>query len=63
MNHLLEEYLAVRAASIVLFSTFSDETLQQMGIASNSPLSVRAAGFIICGHEKHHVKILKERYL
>lgn len=63
MSHLLEEYLAVRTATVMLFNTFSEETLQQMGVASNSPLSVRAAGYIICGHEKHHITILKERYL
>lgn len=63
MKQLLEEYMAVRAATIILFTSFSDKTLQQMGVASNSPLSVRAAGYIICGHEKHHVAVINERYL
>ncbi len=63
MKHLLEEYLAVRTATVILFTSFSENTLLQMGVASNAPLSVRAAGFIICGHEKHHVAIIKERYL
>ncbi|WP_432410433.1 DinB family protein [Rasiella sp. SM2506] len=63
MQHLLEEYLAVRTAQIILFSSFSEQTLQHTGIASNSPLSVRAAGYIICGHEKHHIAIVNERYL
>lgn len=63
MSDLLEEYLAVRTSSVVLFNSFSEEILQNMGVASNSPLSIRAAGYIICGHEKHHLGILKERYL
>jgi DinB superfamily len=62
MSDLLEEYVAVRTASIKLFTSFSDTTLQKMGVASNAPLSVRAAGFIVCGHEKHHTRIIKERY-
>lgn len=63
MKHLLEEYSAVRTASVVLFTNFSNKTLLQMGVASNAPLSVRAAGYIICGHDKHHIAIINERYL
>jgi len=63
MQQLLEEYMAVRTATVVLFNTFSENTLQQMGVASTSPLSVRAAGYIISGHEKHHIAIINERYL
>tara|TARA_R100000935_G_scaffold1439_1_gene4462 strand:+ start:13644 stop:14153 length:510 start_codon:yes stop_codon:yes gene_type:complete len=63
MDTLLEEYMAVRTATLILFSSFSESILQQMGFASDSPLSVRASGYIICGHEKHHIAILKERYL
>jgi len=60
---LLKEYKAVRKASIIMFNSFSDEVMLQMGKASDSELSVRAAGFLICGHEIHHKQIIKERYL
>ncbi len=60
---LLEEYQAVRQASIVLFSSFSDEDLKRVGKANNAKLSVRAAGFLICGHEIHHIQVIKDRYL
>ena len=63
IKNLLEEYRAVRTATVILFSSFSNNTLLQMGVASDSPLSVRASGFIISGHEKHHIAILNERYL
>jgi len=63
MADLLEEYLAVRDASILLFSSFSEEALKRFGKANNAILSIGAAGFIICGHEIHHVQIIKERYL
>ena len=63
ISELLEEYNAVRKASILLFSSFSDEVLKQVGKANNALLSVRAAGFLICGHEIHHKLIIKERYL
>ncbi|MFC7357278.1 DinB family protein [Jejudonia soesokkakensis] len=60
---LLEDYIAVRKASITLFKSFSSETLLRIGKASGSDISVRACGYILCGHEKHHCQIINERYL
>lgn len=60
---LLSEYNAQRASTIQLFSNFTDEMLLNIGIASGNPMSVRALGFVIAGHEKHHSNIIKERYL
>ncbi|MFC4721940.1 DinB family protein [Geojedonia litorea] len=63
LDQLLNEYAAVRQATVTLFDSFSDEMLIQLGTASNSPISVRAIGFIIIGHEIHHCDVIKERYL
>lgn len=63
LDDLLNEYLAVRTASICLFKSFDDTNLMKSGIANNSKMSVRASGFVICGHELHHLNIIKERYL
>ncbi|NUM79519.1 DinB family protein [bacterium] len=60
---LLSEFLAVRRASIELFKNFDDEMLAQTGTANKNPVSVRALGFIIAGHELHHMNVIKERYL
>lgn len=60
---IIEEYQSVRNATITLFKSFSEEMLIQIGVASNSPLSVRAAGYIIIGHEKHHCNVIKDNYL
>jgi hypothetical protein len=37
--------------------------LERLGVASNNDISVRAIGFILIGHQKHHQKIFMERYL
>nr|WP_321235395.1 DinB family protein [uncultured Psychroserpens sp.] len=63
MYSLMNEYKAVRLASIILFESFTKEMLTQIGIASNSNLSPRAVAFIIIGHENHHCDVIKERYL
>ncbi len=60
---LLEEYKAVRESSIQLFKSLSEEAMARIGTASGSPMSVRALGFVICGHQAHHLRIVQERYL
>jgi len=63
IQHLLTELAVVRQSTLYLFKTFSNEELMRVGMASGSPMSVRAAGFIIIGHQNHHQRIFQERYL
>ncbi|MDT0553592.1 DinB family protein [Urechidicola vernalis] len=60
---LIEDFIAARNNTIALFKSFSESMLTNIGIASDHKLSTRAAGFIIIGHENHHIEILRERYL
>jgi len=63
LQGLLTEMAVVRQATLSLFNSFSREQLMRLGVASNSTVSVRAIGFIIIGHQKHHQKVFQERYL
>ncbi len=63
IKDLLTELAIVRQATLALFKNFDDETLKRSGIASKNQMSVRAAGFIIIGHQNHHQRIFEERYL
>lgn len=60
---LASELHAVRAASLALFRGFEPDALTRTGTASGSPISVRSLVWIIAGHERHHVRVLHERYL
>lgn len=60
---LAAELDAVRRATIALFSGLPRETMAHRGVANNNPVTVRALAWIIAGHERHHVAILRERYL
>ena len=60
---IIEEYRAVRSSSLALFNPFDDEVLHRSGIASGGKMTVAALGFMICGHQKHHRNIIRERYL
>ena len=63
IQSLLDEFKSCRTATRIMFSNFSDEMTKRVGEASNNPMSARAAGFIIIGHEKHHCNVIRERYL
>jgi hypothetical protein len=63
IQDLLTEFSAVRHSNMLMFKSFSDEQLRRIGIASEHEVSVRAIGFLILGHLKHHQKVFTERYL
>lgn len=63
LEELIIEFKAIKMSTLAMFDSFSDHMLMQLGTASNSPISVRAIGFIIMGHDIHHCLIIKERYL
>lgn len=60
---LIEEFLAVRKSTQLLFKGFSATQLDAVGTASSNEMSVAAIGYMIAGHLAHHLHILKERYL
>ena len=63
LGDLVEEFRAIRAATIHLARHFDAEALARQGTASGHAISVRALLYIIVGHERHHVALLRERYL
>ncbi len=63
IQDLLTEMAVVRQATLSLFKSFNQNQLLFMGNASGKAVSVRAIGFIIIGHQKHHQKVFQERYL
>ena len=60
---LLAEFAQIRKASISLFTSFTTEMLTMSGSANGSKVTVRALGFIIAGHQMHHLKVIKGKYL
>lgn len=60
---IMREYSLVRESSIAFVESLTDEALNRKGLANNFPLSVRYIVNLIYGHHKHHLNILRERYL
>ena len=60
---LIEDYIAVRRATVSLFRDLDEAAWTRRGVAANNEVTVRALAFIIAGHELHHRRILEEKYL
>jgi hypothetical protein len=60
---LLTDYVAVREATIALFRGLPPGSGERRGVANGSVVSVRALLYILAGHERHHMRVLQERYL
>jgi len=60
---LMKEFNLVRQSTIVFLENLDSSNWQNIGVASGNNVSCRALGFLIAGHEKHHRRIIKERYL
>lgn len=59
---LVGELRAVRASTLALFRSFGAAEWERTGTASGKHVAVRALPYIIAGHERHHVAVLRERY-
>ena len=63
MASLIEEYTNLREADILMFENMTEEMSKRTGKANGKDISVRALGYILVGHEMHHMAVIKERYL
>jgi uncharacterized damage-inducible protein DinB len=59
---LIEDYIAVRRATLTLLRNLDETAWMRRGVANNNPVSVRALAYTIAGHEIHHRRILEEKY-
>jgi hypothetical protein len=63
LEDLIEDYIAVRRATISLFRNLGDDAWTRRGVANKIEVTVLALAYIIAGHELHHRRIIEEKYL
>lgn len=63
LGDLAESYALVRRSNIVMFRNLPEDAWDRRGVANESGVTVRALAFILVGHERHHLNVLRERYL
>ena len=59
---LIEDYIAVRRATLTLLRNLDEPAWTRRGIANKNEVTVRGLAYIVAGHEVHHRRILEERY-
>ncbi len=59
----LDEFKAIRLATLAFFRNLPADAWLRSGVASDSPVTVRALAYIIAGHVAHHSAVVRERYL
>ena len=63
LSDLLLEFELMRRSNIMMFGSLDEAALQRQGSVDGNQLSVRALGYICCGHLLHHLKVIQERYM
>ncbi len=62
LAELVEDYIAVRRATLTLLRNLDEGAWMRHGVANKNEVSVRALAYIIAGHELHHRRILEQKY-
>ena len=62
MEEIIEDYIAVRRATLTLLRNLDESAWMRRGVANKNEVSVRALAYITAGHELHHRRILEEKY-
>ena len=62
LAEIIEDYIAVRRATLTLLRNLDEAAWAQRGIANKNEVTVRALAYIIAGHELHHRRILEEKF-
>jgi len=60
---LLDEFELVRRGNLLLFGGFDREAWLRRGVANGVGITVRALVYAIAGHELHHLRIIRAKYL
>ncbi|MDX5431517.1 MAG: DinB family protein [Bacteroidota bacterium] len=62
-QEIIQLWLKSRDLNLFLFETIDEQGWENMGTANGNPMRARAIPYIIAGHVRHHMRIIKERYL
>lgn len=62
VGDLAEQYALTRRANLVMFHNLPADAWQRRGIVNGHSITVNALAYVIAGHERHHLQVLRERY-
>ena len=62
MTDVVDEMIAIRRSTLALIDSLDETAIGNVGVANNNSVSARAICWIMAGHTKHHLEILREKY-
>jgi len=62
LRRLADEFVLLRRANLEMLRRLDDAQWQAGGQADNKPITVRALAYVMAGHVRHHMQVLRERY-
>ena len=62
ISDLIEELSIVRQSTILLVKNIDTENILYLGTCFEQQISALALGFVIVGHQHHHLNVIKEKY-
>jgi len=62
VKELAHEFAAVRHANLWVIRRWAPEDWDRVGNANDKSVSARAIAYIMAGHVRHHLALLRERY-
>ena len=62
MSDVVDEMIAIRRSTLALIDSLDETAIGNTGVANNNSVSARAICWIMAGHTKHHLEILREKY-
>ena len=62
LRELADEFVALRRANLQMLRRLEEPQWQAGGFGDNKPITVRALAYVMAGHVRHHLAILRDRY-
>lgn len=62
LQALTAEFVLLRKANLMALRALDAQAWRRIGLANNTPVSVRAIAYVMAGHVNHHVALLRARY-
>lgn len=62
IRQVVAEFSTLRRANMTVFERLTDKEWARFGTANDVTVSVRALAYIVAGHFRHHLGVLRDRY-
>lgn len=63
LSDLVSEFAAIRRSLVALCASLDGRALARQGTASGVEFTARSIPWILAGHVRHHLEVIRERYL